>query len=413
MERSTAHAADTGPLPIGTRIRRIRLKQGKTLKAVAELAGITASHLSRLENGKRPLDSRKLADGIAAALGVPLSSLLEEPSAGSDAALAAAALRFALAGVSLTDAPDSDPPPWAAVLADGAALEALRPRADYVGVALQLPGQLAGLHAHIAGPRRRDALIGMTDCYLAAQATARNVGAHDLALLAGHHVETVTSALDGPEWGGLAIWSRVLGLGPIARSRARAVAETGIDQLDDHLDDPRVAEVVGMLHLSAAHASAVTDRTREAEAHLAEAGQLAGRPGVGGFAHLGFGPWNVGAWSTAIAVELGEGGRAMDIAQTLDDTSGPPSQSRRAAWLIDLGRGAAMSSRTRRLAKRAFLEAEEVAPQRLRANPWAQEVVTDLRNRARARDWELENLAERMGVASWLGSFLRLTSRFD
>lgn len=387
-------------LPIGVRVRRIRIKQGKTLAQVAELAGITGAHLSRLERGERPLDSRRLADRIAAALGVPLTSLLEEPTPGSDEGLITAALRIALAGVSLNDDPGSDLPAWDTVLDDVAVLEALRPRADYIAIALLLPDTLAALHAYTQGPRRREAIIGLTHCYLAAQATARNVGAHDLALLAGHHVETTTAALDGPEWCGLAAWSRVLGLGSVARSHARTVASTAVDRLDEHADNPVVAEVLGSLHLSVALSSAVSGRTDDVSAHLDEADRLARRTGVGGFAHLCFSPWNVSAWRTAVAVELGEGGLAMQIAQTIDDAGLPPSSSRRAAWLIDLGRGAAMSTRTRPIAKQAFLEAERAAPQRFRANPWAQEIVTDLRNRARSRDRELEDLAERMGVAS-------------
>ena len=400
MDQRRARPDNTGPLPIGTRIRRIRLKQRKTLATVAQLAGIGAPHLSRIERGERPLDSRRLADRIAAALGVPLTSLLEEPSAGSDAALVTGSLRIALAGTSLDDDPPEEPRRWDDVAAETGTIDALRRRADYVAVSLMLPTTLTGLLAHTHGPRRRDALIGLTQCYLAAETTARNIGARDLGVLAGRQVEAVTAQLDGAEWGGLAMWTRTLGLGTISRERARTAALAGLDRLDGHVAEPRVAEAAGMLHLSAALSSAVTGRSDDVAQHLAEAGQLADRVGVGRFMDLQFSPWNVGAWATCISVELGEGGRAMEIAQTLDDSAAQPTPSRRAAWLIDLGRAAAMSPRTRRIAKRAFLEAEQIAPQRLRANPWAQEVVTDLRNRARARDRELEDLAERMGVAS-------------
>jgi len=41
---------------IGHKLRQIRHARGKSLSVVAELAGITAGHLSNLERGERALD---------------------------------------------------------------------------------------------------------------------------------------------------------------------------------------------------------------------------------------------------------------------------------------------------------------------------------------------------------------------
>jgi hypothetical protein len=190
-------------------------------------------------------------------------------------------------------------------------------------------------------------------------------------------------------------------LSPISREQARMTAVAGLDQLDEHLGDLRVAEVAGTLHLSAAYTASVAGRSADTTMHLAEAERLAARVGSAGtFADfLYFSPWNVSAWATTIAVELGEGGRALEIAQTIDETAAP-APTRQAAYLIDLGRAAAGAAKTRPVAKRAFLQAEEVAPQRLHSDAYAQAAVTDLRNRARTRDPELESLAERMNIAS-------------
>jgi transcriptional regulator with XRE-family HTH domain len=43
---------------IGRRVRQIRHARGKSLRVVAALAGISASHLHRIETGQRALDSR-------------------------------------------------------------------------------------------------------------------------------------------------------------------------------------------------------------------------------------------------------------------------------------------------------------------------------------------------------------------
>lgn len=45
---------------IGERLRRIRHSRGKSLAVIAGLAGISESHLSRLESGERAMDRRSL-----------------------------------------------------------------------------------------------------------------------------------------------------------------------------------------------------------------------------------------------------------------------------------------------------------------------------------------------------------------
>lgn len=398
QSRTEHEVADPAAAAIGRRIRRIRMRQRKSLKEIGGLAGIGAPHLSRLERGLRPLNSRTLAQALASALGVPMSTLFEEPDVDSDAAVAAGSLRIALAGLIIDGPPIVETPPWEQLLETYAVVERLRPRAEYIGVALLLPEVLAGFHAHTFGPHRRDALIGLASGFQAAQSTARNTGAHDLALLAGHQLAAVTTRLDGPEWAGLADWSTALVVGAIDRRQARTVARTGLDRIDGRLENPRAVDAAGLLHLLSAHTAAVLGRTDDIGEHLTEAHRLAREPGTGQFSNLRFTEWNVRAWETAIAVELGEYGRAMELAQTMHEAGEPPSSTRYVAWLMDFGRAAATRSQTRPMAKRAFVEAEAIAPQRVRADPWAKATVLDLRNRARTRDRELEELAERIGV---------------
>ncbi|MGH3950335.1 MAG: helix-turn-helix domain-containing protein [Pseudonocardiaceae bacterium] len=55
---------------IGRRLKEIRTWRGLSLRAVAELAGMTAGHLSNIENGKRRVDKRSTLEALAAALRV-------------------------------------------------------------------------------------------------------------------------------------------------------------------------------------------------------------------------------------------------------------------------------------------------------------------------------------------------------
>jgi DNA-binding XRE family transcriptional regulator len=56
---------------IGQRVLRIRKARGKTQEVIAGLAGISPPTLSRIENGKHPLDSLSQLVGLANALGIP------------------------------------------------------------------------------------------------------------------------------------------------------------------------------------------------------------------------------------------------------------------------------------------------------------------------------------------------------
>lgn len=54
----------------GRVLRQIRHARGKSLETIAGLAGISASHLSRLESGERALDRRSRIVALANALEV-------------------------------------------------------------------------------------------------------------------------------------------------------------------------------------------------------------------------------------------------------------------------------------------------------------------------------------------------------
>ncbi|MGH3768189.1 MAG: helix-turn-helix domain-containing protein [Pseudonocardiaceae bacterium] len=88
---------------IGQRIGQIRYARGKSLRVVAALAGISASHLSRIERGERALDRRSETVALADALQISPSELTRLPvpapgNGSTDAAIQA--VRRALMGVS-------------------------------------------------------------------------------------------------------------------------------------------------------------------------------------------------------------------------------------------------------------------------------------------------------------------------
>jgi transcriptional regulator with XRE-family HTH domain len=64
---------------IGARLRQVRRARRKSLVVVAGLAGVSKSHLSRIERGEVPLDSISEILALAEALEISPSELIRLP----------------------------------------------------------------------------------------------------------------------------------------------------------------------------------------------------------------------------------------------------------------------------------------------------------------------------------------------
>jgi hypothetical protein len=160
-------------------------------------------------------------------------------------------------------------------------------------------------------------------------------------------------------------------------------------------------QVLGILSLHAALGAAVVQRPHVVSHWLGEADQLAVR-----VADDLRGNWqsfcktNVDLWRIAISVERGEsGGTVLDLARDVDQSK-LTWRTRKASYLVDVGRGLARESKTRAEAVRWLRQAEESAPQAIRNHPAARDTVAYLLGRATASAGgrELRGMAARMGV---------------
>ena len=66
---------------LGDALRRLRLRQGRTLREVSAAARVSLGYLSEVERGRKEASSELLAS-ICGALGAPLSQVLREVSDG-------------------------------------------------------------------------------------------------------------------------------------------------------------------------------------------------------------------------------------------------------------------------------------------------------------------------------------------
>jgi hypothetical protein len=294
---------------------------------------------------------------------------------------------------------------WPAVAADLDRLNTvLRPTADYAAQGLLLPRLMTELHTlYVSDSEHRVEICkALMDCYHAAGVLLKNLGVRDLPSLAAFRAQQVAEELDDPAWLGLAAWLHAYTVDGKGRPRMLAISVRGAHELEPYLDDPRAAQMYGALHLHAAMASAAMRRGGDSADHLDEAAAMAERVSGGGrgFGDLYFGPDNVGIWRLSIAVELGEAGRAREIAR-LVDPSRVPSAARQAMFWADLGRGMAQERATRDEAVGALLRAEQIAPQRIRPNPFVRETIADLLRRGQrdtATGRDLRGMAYRMGI---------------
>jgi transcriptional regulator with XRE-family HTH domain len=397
---------------IGARARMIRRRRGLSQDVVAGLVGISKQYLSQLERGERGFNRRGLIEDLANALGCSVVDLTGQPylppdRASADALTTLPGIRLVLNDFGPMDVPDLTPRPAEelAYLLDRANENC--GQADYVLAGHDVGGLLAesqGSALTVASAERGQAFTAaVTACFVAGVVSSR-AGNIDLAVTAARRGYDLARQYDDPALVGFACWYWACELTSMgARTRAKAVLSEGIDSLTSavHLSGPKTlaAELVGMMHLQQARTAARERRADEAHAHLDEAAQLAGRVGERNGMRQHFGPTNVAAWRVSIGVELAEGARVYEHAKTVPiDINALGSRERSSSMHFDLARVLAQEEGPRDGDAIRHLDmADRIAPQRIRNDPLARELVVMLDRRAWRQVWELESLRNRFG----------------
>lgn len=384
-----------GDIPIGANVRHYRNARRKSQVAVAGLAGIEPDYLGQIERGDRT-PTIKVLHRIARALDIPTSALLGEAQAVRDAA-----------GHPAVDAVYRAMTVPAQVR-EGGSLEAgaLRARVGrawalwqgsktrYSDVAAVLPQLIADVESAIgarrapgeAGERRERARVA-ADLYFLARTYCKRVGRVDLSLLAADR--SLRYARDADDMLRVAAAQWNLGhalLADGAPEHALAVAEAAADDVDalaQQTEDMQAIALYGALQLVAVTAAsrldgqawAARDRLRE---HALPAAR---RAGSGNVLWTAFSELNVELHAFNLELEDGQSAEALRIADRLD-ASVSPSIERRLTFLLDLAR-ACDQRRDDAAVLLYLLEAEREAPEDLRFNTLARDLVGSLARRAR------------------------------
>jgi transcriptional regulator with XRE-family HTH domain len=386
---------------IGARVRIWRRRRGLSQAAVAGLAGLSQGYVSQIEAGVRGVERRSTLVSLAGALDVSVADLLGQSTDPTDplrikASAAVASIRVALVQLEAgaLDPPRRGPDEMAAAIEHAMHL---RQTSDYLTLAPMLPGLLLDA-ANYPGT---DALVRIA---YESSVALRNLGYRDLSWPAARIAVNAARDLEDPAWMGAADFVFTLSLPIEASQVSRSVSEKSLLQLQTAAADPNARQMLGQVHLSAALASAVGRKERDAALHLAEAEREAatlGDPADAGFNLSYFGPTNINLWKMAIFTELGEYGKVLEVARQVS-VAGIPVANRRQSYHMSLGRALAHSGARDKEAMVELAKAERAAPAPFRLNPITRDVVSRLITRARRKAVaeDLAAMASRLGIGS-------------
>ncbi|MGH3797786.1 MAG: helix-turn-helix domain-containing protein [Pseudonocardiaceae bacterium] len=398
---------------IGQRVRRIRRRRGMGLAVAAGLAGISKPYLSMLERGERGFNRRGLLEDLARALSCSVADLTGQPyhltdRDTEDAFATLPGIQLALNDYGPDDAPDVDMRPLDELVAraDAAELQWDQARVSHAGK--DIGSLVTELQAHAGtatGSDRERAYVALVTACKVSGAVAKNVGNIDLSVSAFQRGYDLARRSEDPSLIGFAQWDWALSLLRLgARRRAKATLAAGIDELAPRIrtrSGPTLpGEVAGLMHLASAQTAARDRRSDDAHTHLAAAADLADRLGERNGMRQHFGPTNVAIWRLGIGVELGEGGAAYaQVMHTPIDSQALGSPERSSSMHLDCARALVQDGRTRDdVALRHLDTADRLAPQRIRMDPLARDLVLTLDRRAPRRSWELDSLRNRFGL---------------
>ena len=399
---------------IARRLGELRAWRRKSLKVIAELAGITEGHLSRLENGKRQLDKRSTIAALAAALEISPSELIGQPVRWEDPAMAEAqatipTLRLALVGTELGQSGTGSARPVGDLLTEVNGCVALRTGCDFAAMGAILPSLLADLYATVALARDEDRIVALRQLIRvlnSAMTLAHAFGYADLAYLITERSAQAADDLRDGAWSAIAAFSRVHALLPMGgHNQAYTLAVRATDaarSVTGEVSGSPALASYGALCMVSALMAAVTGRTDESDTRLAEAAAIAQRTGETGADVAFFGPTNVAMYRMTSALERGDCDLAVELASSVQPAR-ITSPERRAKHWLDTGRALAPLRGRENDAVAAFQRSEKLAALRLRSNIYAREAVTGLLPRMRhdtPAGRELRGIAYRMGLSA-------------
>jgi DNA-binding XRE family transcriptional regulator len=397
---------------VGERIAAYRRRRGLSQAALAGLVGRSESWLSQVERGVRSVDRLSVLLDLARVLHVDMESLSGRPwQVQPNGGAFGAGLAELRTCMTRYDHMLGDSTPAALTLAQLQAqvvgVHRSYQAAHYEQVVSELPallGQAERLRLELAQtPEEREGHLIYVSAYAAAAKLVTKLGAGDLALLAADRAATAAYTAESDVASGMAAYQVACA---VLRAEQPQDAEHLAVGMAERLertarsDSPVIVSLCGALWLIAAVIAARQTEQWTAWERLERAQRMADMLGEdGNHAWTAFGPTNVAIHRVSVAAELGDPGEALRAAATVDTERLPSGlASRRAQVQLDLAWAQAQRKRDAE-ATLHLLDAERVAPEVIRHNVIAQELVREMLARGKkAQTRSLTDLATRAGL---------------
>jgi transcriptional regulator with XRE-family HTH domain len=393
---------------LGRKIAAERRRRGLSQPELARLLGRSVAWVSQVERGVRKVDRMSVLETVATALEVPLAELAAEApvvAAVTEEPPGAGGLRLILSGAyGLRAMLDGNRAPAISTLrANSRKAWELTHAGRYTDLTDLLRGLVPDLETAaraLPEARRAEVCELMAATYQACSAALAKLGEPEAAWIAADRAMAAAERADNPMLVAAGAF-RLVFVFIAARhyDQGEETARTAADALKARADqgDPQAMSLWGALTLQRAVIASRVNDPDAAYGHLEQAAQVAARLGEGRNDHnTEFGPANVGLYEIAVAVELGDAGRALRTAATVDATG--LSAERRARMLIDVARAHAQRRQVNE-AVVALRQAEDITPEQVRGHELVRQLVSDLLTMQDPPSGQLRELAGQVGAA--------------
>jgi tetratricopeptide (TPR) repeat protein len=390
---------------LGRKIAAERRRRGLSQPELARMVDRSVAWVSQVERGVRKVDRMSVLEALAAALEVPLAELAAEApvvAAVTEEPPGASGLRLVLSGAYALRA-----------MLDGRrapAISTLRTKTrktwelTHAGRYTELTDLLRSLVPDLetaarSVPEEQRAEVSelLATTYQACSAALAKLGEPEAAWIAADRSMAAAERAGNPMLVAAGAYRLVfVFINARHYDQAEETARTAADALWPTADqgDPRAMSLWSGLTLQRAVVAAHLNYPDTAYDQLERATQIAERLGEDhNEFNTEFGPANVRLYEIAVAVELGDAGRAVRAAAAVD-VSGL-SAERQARMLIDVARAHAQRRQAQE-AVAALLRAEAITPEQVRGHALVRQLVSDLLTMQDPPSTELRDLAKRL-----------------
>jgi transcriptional regulator with XRE-family HTH domain len=392
---------------LGRKLANARRRRGLSQPELARMIDRSVAWVSQVERGVRKVDRMSVLETLADALDIPLAELAAEApvvAAVNEEQPGAAGLRLVLSGAWALRAMlnGHDVPSVDEVRGKVDRAWSLAHEARYADLADLLGGLVPELEsgARAVPADDRAAMFELlASAYQACSAALAELDEPEAAWIAADRGMAAAERAGNPLLVAAGAFRLVIVfLGARYYAQAAEVSRTAADALWHVADGgtPEARSMWGALTLQRAITAAHLGDAQAAYEFMDRARPVAGEVGPGrNDYNTEFGPANLALYEIAVAVELGDAGRALRAASDLDASGLSPE--RRARMLIDVARAHAQRRQVDN-AVAALVQAEELTLEQVHAHALVRQVVADLLAMQVPPTPELAALSVRVGA---------------